>query len=140
MNIIIRPYQMTDQAAVVKIWDQCGLIVPWNDPIKDIQRKMKVDPNLFLVATNHTGIVGTIMGGYEGHRGWINYLAVSPDAQGQNIGQRMIEIIEKKLLDMQCPKVNLQIRSTNKRMLEYYQKLGYEEDHSISMGKRLIPD
>ncbi|MEJ2044455.1 MAG: GNAT family acetyltransferase [Reinekea sp.] len=136
----IRPFAIADQDAVIQIWQACGLVTSWNDPEKDIARKVKVNPELFLVAERDGLVIGTIMGGYDGHRGWINYLAVTPDAQGHKIGEQLIKITEQKLLALGCPKVNLQIRSTNTQMIEYYRKLGYLEDHAVGMGKRLIPD
>jgi len=136
----IRPFQIEDQAQVIQLWQACGLVVPWNDPVKDIQRKLAVGPDLFLVAEDKGEITGAIMGGYEGHRGWINYLAVSPDKQSKGLGKTLIETIEGKLKDLGCPKINLQIRSTNTKLIEYYRSLGYQEDHAVGMGKRLIPD
>lgn len=136
----IRPYQTADESQVIQLWRDCGLVVPWNDPKKDIQRKLYVNPELFLVGVIQERVVATVMGGYDGHRGWINYLAVSPDHQGQHLGKQLIDKTEKNLLAMGCPKINLQIRSTNTKMIEYYKKLGFSEDNAVGMGKRLIQD
>ncbi len=140
----IRPYLPKDEDQVIELWHACGLIVPWNDPRKDIARKLAVNPELFIVAVQNTNeneqVVGSVMGGYEGHRGWINYLAVLPDHQGTGLGRKLIEQTEASLLALGCPKVNLQVRSTNTHIVEYYRSLGYAEDHAIGMGKRLIPD
>ena len=75
----IRVFQVRDEDRVVDLWKACGLLRPWNDPRKDIARKLKVQPELFLVGLEDAEIVATVMAGYEGHRGWINYLAVSPE-------------------------------------------------------------
>lgn len=136
----IRPYQESDQEQVISLWKECGLVVPWNDPEKDIQRKLKVNRELFLVGIEDHRIVASVMGGYDGHRGWINYLAVLPEFQGQSLGKRLIDQTEQSLLEMGCPKINLQIRSTNTKMIEYYKKLGFTEDNAVGMGKRLIHD
>lgn len=137
----IRPYQTRDEYEVIQLWHDCGLVVPWNDPKKDIARKLEVNPELFLVALDdNRRVIGTLMGGYEGHRGWMNYLAVSPSEQGKGIARKMIEQLEELLLDRGCPKINLQVRSTNSKVIEFYRSLGYAEDHAIGMGKRLIPD
>lgn len=136
----IRPFCLEDRDAVVAIWEACGLIVPWNDPHKDIARKMQVNPELFLVAELDGRVVGTVMGGYEGHRGWLNYLAVSPDCQGNGVGRTLMEVIEAKLLALGCPKINLQVRTSNTAVIQFYGHLGYHIDDVISLGKRLISD
>ncbi|WP_420644161.1 GNAT family acetyltransferase [Candidatus Leptofilum sp.] len=136
----IRPFALTDSEVVIEIWKACGLVVPWNDPHKDIARKMKVNPELFLVAIVDGRVVGTVMGGYEGHRGWINYLAVAPNYQGRGIGRALMDEIEAKLLALGCPKINLQVRSSNRAVIQFYGHIGYHIDDVISLGKRLIPD
>ncbi|VAW40215.1 hypothetical protein MNBD_CHLOROFLEXI01-1585 [hydrothermal vent metagenome] len=137
---IIRPFTLEDSDAVVTIWKACGLVVSWNDPHKDIARKMEVNPDLFLVAEVDEHIVGTVIGGYEGHRGWINYLAVLPTFQKQSIGQALMQTVEEKLLAMGCPKINLQVRSSNTAVIQFYGHIGYHIDEVVSLGKRLIPD
>ncbi|EAR10443.1 GNAT family acetyltransferase [Reinekea blandensis] len=138
--MLIRPFQKPDQPTVISLWHDCGLVVPWNNPEKDIDRKLREQPELFLVAEQDGVVVGTLMGGYEGHRGWMNYLGVRPDLQGEGIARQMITFLEQRLLERGCPKVNLQVRSTNTQVIEFYRQLGYSEDHAIGMGKRLIPD
>ena len=136
----IREYLDTDEAAVISLWRDCGLVVPHNDPAKDIARKLAVGRDLFLVGTAGEGIVASVMGGYEGHRGWVNYLAVSPDCQGRGYGRQMMTAIEERLLERGCPKLNLQIRSGNQAVADFYRAIGYREDPVVNMGKRLIPD
>ena len=80
------------------------------------------------------------MAGYEGHRGWINYLAVSPDLQRQGIARKMMDEAETKLSSLGCPKINLQIRSTNTQVIDFYKSIGYSDDEVLSMGKRLTKD
>ena len=136
-DLNIRPYQVADESAVIQLWRRCQLVVPHNDPKADIARKMTVQPELFLVATVGDRIVATIMAGYEGHRGWINYLAVDPDYRRQGIGRQMLATAENALKTYGCPKINLQARETNTAVIEFYRRLGYGEDHVISLGKRL---
>ena len=136
----IRPFELKDEEQVIALWQACKLTVPWNDPKKDIQRKLKVNPELFLVGELDGNIVASCMGGYEGHRGWVNYLAVSPSHQKQGYGKQMMEAIEVKLREMGCPKINLQVRETNQEVIEFYKSIGYNIDHVIGMGKRLESD
>lgn len=136
----IRLFDLEDSDAVIAIWEACRLRVPWNDPHKDIARKRQVNPELFLVAELNGRLAGTVMGGYEGHRGWINYLAVSPDCQRQGVGRALMHAVEAKLVAMGCPKINLQVRSSNTAVIQFYGHLGYHIDDVISLGKRLIKD
>ena len=136
----IRPYQNRDEKDVIQLWHECNLVVPWNDPKLDIERKLKVNPDLFLVGLIEGKVIATAMGGYEGHRGWINYLAVSPEIRQKGVGRQMVEEVEAKLRNLGCPKINVQIRSSNKGVIEFYGKLDFSVDDVISMGKRLVDD
>ncbi len=138
--LFIRPFQTEDEASVVSLWQLCELTVPWNNPYKDIARKLKVQPELFLVGMLDSLLIATVMGGYDGHRGWINYLAVHPDFQGQGYAQQVMENVESELRKRGCPKINLQIRSGNARVMAFYQKLGFTDDQALNMGKRLEED
>ena len=136
----IRPFEEKDRAATITLWQQCGLVVPHNDPNKDIDRKLKVDADLFLVGVDNNKIVASVMGGYEGHRGWINYLAVSPDHQRKGYGQAMMQAVEELILAKGCPKINLQVRNSNQAVIAFYNAIGYGQDQVISLGKRLEKD
>jgi ribosomal protein S18 acetylase RimI-like enzyme len=141
MNTLeIRPYQPEDEQAVIALWIACNLVVLANNPKRDIERKMKVNPELFLVATLDGKIVGTCMAGYEGHRGWINYLAVAPDYRRQGIAARLMAVAEEKLKAFGCPKINLQVRKTNTEVIKFYEWIGYKVDDVVGMGKRLETD
>ena len=137
MPLTIRPYEPEDRKAIVALWEACQLVVPRNDPIADIQTKIQFQPDLFLVAVAENRLVGSVMAGYEGHRGWINYLAVAPDQRRQGIAKAMMVLAEKKLRALGCPKINLQVRRTNTAVINFYQAIGFEEDDVISFGKRL---
>ena len=139
-SLFIRPFQTEDEAVLVKLWQLCELTVPWNDPHKDIARKLKVQPELFLVGMLENRLIASVMGGYDGHRGWINYLAVHPEFQGQGYAQQIMEYVESALRKMGCPKINLQIRAGNDKVILIYQKLGFTDDRVVSMGKRLEED
>jgi len=136
----IREFNPADKAAVIALWQACELVVPHNDPGRDIERKLRVNPELFLVGEDRGEIVATVMGGYEGHRGWINYLAVSPDHQRKSYGSKMMAAIEQCIGEMGCPKINLQVRSTNDAVIKFYESLGYAQDKVVGLGKRLQQD
>ena len=136
----IRAFRPGDEAAVVSLWEECGLTRPWNDPRKDIARKLMVQPGLFLVGSVDGRLIATVMAGYEGHRGWVNYLAVAPRSRGQGYGRALMERVEQLLLDLGCPKVNIQVRASNAEALGFYRAIGYAQEERVSLGKRLIPD
>lgn len=140
MDMIIRPYLHKDQNAVIKLWSKCFLTRPWNKPELDIERKLKVNPELFLVGLVNDNVVATVMGGYDGHRGWVYYLAVNPICQRNGYGKQMMKVIEEKLHAIGCHKINLQIREDNVGVVKFYESIGYEVEERVSMGKRLIND
>ncbi len=120
MKTTIRPFAPSDEEAVVNVWRACGLTHPNNDPRKDIARKLKVNPEMFLVCELDGKLVGTVMVGYEGHRGWINYLGVLPEYQGQGLGRKLMDQAEAMLVERGCAKINLQIRATNTKVIQFY--------------------
>src|ERR1039457_267034 len=136
----IRPYRSDDQEAVVGLWVACQLVVPQNDPQRDIARKLRVNPEWFLVGELGGEIVATCMVGYEGHRGWINYLAVAPEYQWRGIARQIMEEAERLLRAAGCPKINLQVRTSNAQVIEFYKSIGFKVDDVVSMGKRLETD
>ena len=136
----IRPFTYQDSEAVIALWQACGLVRPWNNPMRDIERKLQVQAELFLLLEDEGKVIASVMASYDGHRGWINYLAVGPEQQGKGYARMLLERVEAKLLARGCPKINLQIRSSNVEVIEVYKALGYRVDDVVSMGKRLIPD
>lgn len=138
--IVIRPFNAADTVAVVVLWRACGLTRPQNDPHKDIARKLQVNPEWFLVAARGNEIVGTVMAGYEGHRGWINYLGVAPALQRGGLGRRLMAEAEARLRAAGCPKINLQVRPDNTVAIAFYERIGFAVEGAISLGKRLERD
>ena len=136
----LEPFRESYRGDVIALWESCELTRPWNNPDLDIDRKLSVDPENFVLGFRDDELVATMMVGYEGHRGWVNYLAVSPRHQGAGIGRQMMVAAEQMLLDVGCPKLNLQVRDTNHSVLAFYKALGYQVDEAVSLGKRLIPD
>ena len=140
MNLVIRSYRNGDNDDVIKLWQECGLVVQWNDPQSDIERKLKVQPELFLIGISDDNIIATAMAGYDGHRGWVYYLAVKPSIQKSGIGKLMMEETEHRLVKLGCPKINIMVRTTNLDVISFYKSIGYDEQEITTMGGRLIPD
>jgi len=141
MSIAIRAFDLPDTEAVVSLWQLTGLTRAWNNPYQDIRRKLSVQPELFLVAVDDARtIVGTVMAGYDGHRGWLYYLASAPDRRGAGIGRRLVAEAEELLIEMGCPKVQLMVRPENGIAQGFYDALGYEPFETWNTGKRLIAD
>ena len=136
----IRPYRADDQSAIIDLWRECDLLRPHNNPHLDIKRKLSVQPELFLVGVLDDKIVASVMAGYEGHRGWLNYLAVAPGHQQSGVGRKMVGEAEKLLRKLGCPKINIQVRHSNATAMEFYRRIGFQVDEVASMGKRLIKD
>jgi len=136
----IRPFHPDDEPAVIALWQRCGLTRPWNDPAKDISRKLRVRPEWFLVGLLEGRIIACVMAGYEGHRGWLNYLAVAPEHQRRGYARAIVSEAERLLREAGCPKINLQVRTANGDVIAFYRRLGYAPDDVVSMGKRLEHD
>ena len=139
-SLLIRPFKEGDEEALVSLWNICKLTVHWNNPYKDIARKLKVQAELFLVGYLEEKLIASVMAGYDGHRGWINYFAVHPDFQARGYGKQLMDNVENGLRELGCPKINLQIREGNDKVFSYYQILGFVEEKRINMGKRLEDD
>jgi ribosomal protein S18 acetylase RimI-like enzyme len=136
----IRPFEDVDEDAVVDLWSRCGLLRPWNDPHKDIARKRQVQREFFLVCEIDAELVASAMAGYDGHRGWINYLAVDPLFQRRGVGRLLMEEVQHRLQSLGCSKINLQIRRENVEAIAFYERIGFSEDAVLSFGKRLERD
>lgn len=139
-EFIIRQFHSDDTEDVIELWSQCGLVAPQNNPKRDIERKLKINPEWFLVGELNGRVIATCMAGYEGHRGWINYLAVSPKCRRQGFATQLMREAVRILKDAGCPKINLQIRTSNTDVIAFYKAIGFRKDDVISMGKRLEQD
>lgn len=140
LTLQIRAFRDEDEAAVIALWQACGLTRAWNDPARDVARKRSVQRDWFFVGELDGRIVASAMAGYDGHRGWVNYLAVAPDQRGLGLARQLMARIEAALIEAGCPKLNLQVRADNAAALGFYAKLGYVQDPVVSLGKRLIQD
>ena len=140
MDLVLRSYEPGDREALVALWSICELTRPWNNPHRDIDRKLARDGDNLLVLEEDNQLIGSVMVGYEGHRGWVNYLAVHPDHQRQGLGRLLMNEAERRLRDLGCAKVNLQVRASNETAREFYRQIGYTVDEAVSFGKRLEHD
>lgn len=138
-EITIRPLIDADVEPVVALWEQTGLTRPWNDPRADIARARAVWPDLLLIADDR-GVIGSVMAGYDGHRGWLYYLATDPSRRGEGIGSALVAEAERKLVALGCPKVQLMVRSGNESVMSFYDVRGYERSDTVVTGKRLRAD
>ena len=136
----IRAFRPADEQAVVALWHECGLTRPWNDPHRDIARKLTEQPELFLVGTLGDEVIASAMVGFDGHRGWVYYLAVAGRHRKRSYGRALMQEAERLLIERGCPKLNLQVRAGNQAVLAFYERLGYQVEPLISLGKRLIAD
>jgi len=140
VRIASPPLERLDSDGSVLLKWRLRFYLPWNDPHKDIRRKLQVDRELFLVGLIESNIVATVMGGYEGHRGWINYLAVDPNHRHRGYGTEILGNVERLISALGCPKINLQIRTSNSEAIAFYESLGYRTDDVVGLGKRLTTD
>jgi ribosomal protein S18 acetylase RimI-like enzyme len=136
--IVIREYRDQDHDAVVAIW---GTVFPmdpsWNEPVEFIRRRRSVQHDLFWVAQDGADIVGTVLAGYDGVRGWIYHLAVDPSRRRRGIARLLMQAAEDRLEHLGCPKINLQVRMNNTSVVEFYKTLGYSVEERVKMGKPL---
>ncbi|WDP88681.1 MAG: GNAT family acetyltransferase [Desulfobacter sp.] len=133
----ISPFREADRDQVVALWQRCGLTVQWNDPNKDIDRKMAEAPDLFLLARLRDQVIGTCMAGYDGHRGWFYYLGTAPEFRGNGVAAALVRRGESALAQLGCPKINLMVRKSNTEVLEFYKGQGYGDDPVLVLSKRL---
>jgi ribosomal protein S18 acetylase RimI-like enzyme len=137
-KVLVRPYGNADRAAVVALWREVFADdPPWNEPEGIIERKLTVQPQLFLVAEVEGRVVGTVLGGFDGVRGWIHHLAVQTAHRRKGVARLLMRAAEDGLKNLGCPKVNLQVRASNLAVIEFYRSLGYNVEERASLGKRL---
>ncbi|HEY3591894.1 MAG TPA: GNAT family acetyltransferase [Buttiauxella sp.] len=136
----IRVFRQDDFEEVITLWERCDLLRPWNDPEMDIERKLNHDADLFLVAEVGGEVVGSLMGGYDGHRGSAYYLGVHPEFRGRGIANALLSRLEKKLIARGCPKIQIMVREENELVIGMYERLEYEQQDVMLLGKRLIED
>ena len=137
MTFEIVEFDQRFQDDVIDLWKRCNLVTPQNDPARDIRKKLDFQPELFFAGLLDQRVIGSIMVGYEGHRGWINYLAVTPEHQRHGYGKKLVQKAIEELKKIGCQKINLQVRRNNTKGVNFYKHLGFKEDDVISLGMRL---
>jgi ribosomal protein S18 acetylase RimI-like enzyme len=136
----IRAYRSADHDAVVELWERVfPNPEPRNDPVKNIQHKLTVQPELFLLALIDFRVVGTCMAGFDGHRGWVHLVGVAPEHRRAGVGSALMRRAEALLTRIGCPKLNLQVRGTTPEAAGFYESLGFRVEERISLGKVLPP-
>jgi len=137
-EIEVRSYRDSDEPGVVALWKEVFPDdPPWNEPRLIIQRKHSVQLDLFLVAIRDSAIVGTVLAGFDGCRGWIHHLAVAPEARRARIGSSLMREAAARLKAIGAPKVNLQVRASNEDAVRFYQSLGFKIEQRVSMSQLL---
>lgn len=136
----IRPYQEADRAAVLALWEACGLTRPWNPPEGDLDRALAGPSSTVLVAETDGVIEGSVMAGDDGHRGWVYYLSVQPNLQKSGLGRALMDAAEVWLAGRGVRKLELMVRDTNEPVLGFYDALGYQREPVHVLSKWLIPD
>jgi ribosomal protein S18 acetylase RimI-like enzyme len=136
--MLIRVYQDADEASIIALWKEVlPDSAPHNDPATAIRKKLAVERDLFFVAVVDGIVAGTVMGGYDGHRGWVYSVAVTPKHRRKGIGAALIRHLEAALVARGCLKINLQVRRSNAGVIPFYESLGYSVEEIVSMGKRM---
>ena len=133
-------FSEADRRALVDLWRRCELTVPWNNPDQDIDRKVAFSPDSFWVGKVEGELVASVMFGYDGHRGSVNYLAVDPAFQGRGFGRLLMARVEETVRGWGCPKINLSVRASNTRVMAFYERLGYQVETVTNLGKRFEQD
>ncbi|WP_235865876.1 GNAT family acetyltransferase [Pseudovibrio exalbescens] len=136
---MIEPLQPNERDAVVALWKDAGVYRPWNDPYRDIDFAMRDLHSTLLVFKDEGTIIGSVMCGEDGHRGWVYYLATHPDHRGQRVGQRLTQAAEDWLKGRGVWKVQLLVRSDNAKAVSFYERLGYEDTRSVCLQKVIDP-
>ncbi|MBP5856795.1 GNAT family acetyltransferase [Marivibrio halodurans] len=136
----IRPFEPADKEPVIALWHACGLTRPWNDPAADIDLARATAGTALLVALDEESgaVIGSAMTGFDGHRGWLYYLAADPARRGEGVGRALTEACEAHLLDLGCPKVELIVRLENTAVQSFYEAIGYREERRRLYSKWLI--
>ena len=126
-----------DEAAVTALWNACGLTRPWNDPSQDVRRAIDGATSAILVQRDEDGIAASVMVGFDGHRGWVYYLAVAPERRRAGLGRALMDAAETWLRERGAPKIQLMVRDDNSHAIGFYKSLGLEPQKVVTLGRFL---
>ena len=135
--LAIAPIVDADIAAVIALWQACGLTRPWNDPAADIALARRGPNSTILIGRTDNDIVATVMVGHDGHRGWVYYVATDPDRRAKGFGRAIMDAAEDWLREAGIAKLQLLVRRENARAGAFYQSIGYAEAQTIVFAKWL---
>jgi ribosomal protein S18 acetylase RimI-like enzyme len=134
---MITPLGTADIPDLVALWEACGLTRPWNDPDRDARLAITGPSSAILGLRDPQELIGSVMVGFDGHRGWVYYLAVAPDRRREGLGRRLMEAAEAWLRERGAPKLQLMVRTGNAEALGFYQALGLEPQEVVTLGRFL---
>lgn len=134
---MIAPLGPDDIPALIALWEACGLTRPWNDPRLDARLAIEGATSAILGLRDGDALIASVMTGFDGHRGWIYYLAVASDRRREGLGRRLMEAAETWLRQQGAPKLQLMVRSSNEEALAFYRDLGLERQEVVTLGKFL---
>ena len=137
---LIEAASAEDAAAVVALWRACGLTRSWNDADVDFALAARDPASAVLVVRGAQGIEGSVMVGFDGHRGWVYYLAVAPEARRVGLGRALMAAAEDWLRARGAPKIQLMVREDNHAALGFYERLGLERQKVVTLGRFLKDD
>ncbi|TNE32832.1 MAG: GNAT family acetyltransferase [Alphaproteobacteria bacterium] len=137
MGVTLSEAAMTDRESVIALWQAAGLIRPWNDPAADFDLAMSSVNSTILLARDNSELVGCVMVGFDGHRGWVYYLACDPARRSRGIGRALMQAAEAWLCKLGAPKIQLMVRRDNDEACRFYDALGYEVQDVVTIGRRL---
>jgi len=128
---------MSEAAQAAALWEESGLVRAWNDPQADIEAALACATSTILAAREGGRVIGTVMAGYDGHRGWLYYVAVTPSQRGRGLGRALMTAAEQWLAEQGARVIRLMVRAENEGVTSYYRSLGYEDSNMLVLGKRL---
>ena len=134
---MIAPATAADEGATVALWHAAGLTRPWNDPAADFRMALANATSAVLLALDGDALVGSVMVGFDGHRGWVYYLAADPARRGRGIARALMKAAEQWLIERDCPKIQLMVRGDNLTAKRFYAAIGYDVQDVVTLGKRL---
>ncbi|HBY17982.1 MAG: hypothetical protein XE04_0954 [Marinimicrobia bacterium 46_43] len=137
-KVNIRTYKSSDYEAVYNLWKAAGLYLSLSDTRKELHRMLDKHPELFLIAEEKDIPVGTVLGSFDGRRGYVHHLAVLPEFQNRGIGSDLLNVLEDKYREMGVIKIHLFIETVNAEVESYYQKKGWHRRNDIIMMSKIL--